>query len=487
MSEVHKKAYIGGEPVDGSAMDAQRNDVVNPYKNELWRAYDSSGQLVYHKPKTVENCLIKYGMAKWNRGSWNSKNKIDVGFVYPNASAHVAGKVMPEDIVDLYQLAKEGKLSLGNTSHHWEVVNKNEIPQHFIDVFKRVIEENRGAWNTYNYILSGNQWNDNHWALHWNNTRMHFGDIAIHVGTPRSMQTNSLFSGAYFTKFKVIFSEVERGNIDLWAMAWAWSKVDKWELAYLNSDGGIVDLENLDKYGPRGDLLGGEATYFGFAPKYLNKVFYKYEGESPWFINWDQLKSCDYAFVYANLNNGHLQGYNKIDFQEIPANTWRLNAGNYYSEDNEETKRYKKWGAGVSDGAFWQAAFLHNSNISKVGVILDFGLINADRFQDRFFGNNLREIRIKNLNGIDYDFTNQGKWGNMSNLDFASIVYLMDNVVDLSGYIEGQEWRTKILRPNQSIIAPAKWLETLKTGLDDSQLQIKRDNMVLKGWSIEFR
>lgn len=477
---IHTKVEVGEPfmpfPIN-TYLHTRPKDKVNPWKNEVWDMVNHEKKKFYHKDKTVENCLLKYGMAKWNRGAWNSKNKIDVGFVYPNAEAHVAGKVMPEDIVDLYQLAKEGKLSLGNTSHHWQVVNKNEIPQHFIDTFKRVIEENRGSWAVYNNILSGNQWTDQHWALHWSNTRMSFGDITVHAGRPRSNQANSLFSGAYFTKFKMVFTELEGGNVDLWAMPWAWSKVDKWEIAYLGSDGSIIDLDNMDRYGIRGDIPGISSQYFGFVPKYLNKTFYKYEGELPWFINWDQLKSCDWAFVHARINDGHLQGYNKKDFAEIPANTWRINAGNYYSESSEEEKLNRKWGEGVSDGAFWQSAFLKSSNISKVGVILDFGLINADRFTDNFFGDNLTEIRLKNLNGIDYDFTNYGKWGNLTKLSKESVVYLFNNLKDIRGsYIQGMEWSTKTLRPNQTLTCPTQWSDKI------TYTMIKEANR--RGWGV---
>lgn len=483
------KIHYGGALKSATVMKNLPHDTLNPYKNEIWDIKDRGGRLLYHKPKTVENCLLKYGLAKWNRGSWNSKNKIDVNFQIPTVAAHVAGRIYPTDITDLYEMTKAGKLSFGNHSHTWSEPSRSAIPQHVVDIIKRVIEGNRGSWATYNYLLSGPSWHDGSWVKLYRANRINLGNINVYVDGAKSVPLKSIFSGAQFDTFKFTFKDWEFGGMDLAESMFRGSKVNRWEIVRHKADGQLEPMADLstqlDRRGSYKDNSTGSEVdrYFGWAPKYLTNCFYDYEGESPWFIVWDQCKSLQWSFKNAQFTNGHFHGYDKQDFAEIPANTIRFHNGNY----GDGTRGTVKWGAGISDGGYGLAAVFLDSNVTKVGVIFDMYYMSSVRVEDRAFGDNLRQIRIKNLNGGDWDFTNQPKFGNLNNLDKDSIVYLIRNVRDLTEYELGREHKTFLISNTHKLTMPTAWHTTLKQTMSDLEISELKDHANLKGWVLEFK
>lgn len=474
-----KSIYINNNDVAhkvGTILNPKHNNPLRPWNYEIWTVKNGDGTILYNKGKTVENCLVKYGLAKFLPG----KGKIQIGYVINSGkpNENVAGMTMPSDIIDFDEKLREGKLSLGYFSHTWNAEPKSKYPQWVIDKFKNFLDSG-AIWktlgsntNTYDYLISSTNWGDGHFQRYWNDGAMvDFGDeIKFSFKTIDNDKINivSTFSGLKTKKF--IFNFLDNINeqnnkayistIHNLSNTFSGSQVDSWEFM---DNGKPMDLNLYRTYHPNPQYNFEKRPtvrqWVGIIPRYTYRAFYNFRGESPWFLNWLNHKNANYDFVHAQLKDGFLRGYNKQDFEETPENTWVINHGRW-ADGQDGTIR---WGEGVTDGSNFNSSWLLSSNIKKVGVIIDFHKISNNSIGDVFFGwQGIEEIRLKNLANLDYNFTDLSKWGNLKPLSKASIDYMFNNLVNIRGkYVQGAEWRTFVLRPEQRLTCLPEWKDKI--------------------------
>lgn len=476
-----KNIYINNNDVAlkvGTILNSKHNNPLHPWNYEIWSVKSGDGTYLYNKGKTVENCLVKYKLAQYIP----NKDKIQIGYVVTKnkPEENIAGMTMPSDIIDFDEKLREGKLSLGYFSHDWNAEPKSKYPQWVIDKFKNFISSGaiwkqiNGDKMTYDYLISSTFYEHEHYHSYWNDGAIiDFGEnVEFKFKTLRNTPINllSVFSGLKTKKFTFNFLDnFDQENNTTYISAihnitnsFSCSSIDSWEVKH---EGQPMDLNVYRSTHPSYRHTNGTRQNVGIKPRYMNRAFYRFKGESPYFINWSVMKNCNYDFVYAELTDGFLRGYNKNDYEETIENTWTINNGLWGDGTVDAySNQTVRWGDGVrGDGVHYYGTWLLNSNITKIGIILDFHKMNNDSIGDAFFGwQGIQEVRIKNLANLDYDFTNLNKWGNLKPLSKTSIDYLFNNLVNIRGkYRQGVEWQTFVLRPEQRLTCLPEWKDKI--------------------------
>lgn len=351
--------------------------------------------LIYHKEKTLENCWKEYGFITDTWADSDGAEPTEHSYYKMNMSkipSEIKSPILPS-IVDLQPHILPPNVSdtkcvtwnhaIAN-NEFWEDIQKY-LEEHPVIIVSSLLDDNNSQ-----YTEEDN--NDAPLHLGWfNGSKMSCTNLKIK------------FDGRFvYTTFQDIFNTI---------------KVDKLTLQFLQDNisvsvlqrlfRGITasEIEVLDKNGIKSNKFLHAFDCSGMCEfATIPEIF-------PDIIDWSKRSgphttNIGYMFSYCNNMIALTQHGDTRD-----------------SDDNTI----------IAD--FIDQAFQQCTKLTSIGPILDLGRIDASKTFAPFQNcASLSDVRIKNLNGSDADFTNDGKLGVCPSFDTDSITYLINHLTDLTKY-----------------------------------------------------
>lgn len=379
------KTEINGSAVSG--IMTEHWDLVNPWKDEIWDVKDSSGRVVYHKDKTVENCFLKYGIG---RVAGESTERTYKRLIFDNSG-------------------REGLMHVPRISDFISKLETGDYMPSFLTDGDYIIDEQSGFDLQTDIMLfySSNPIRKPIFNFLHGDRSERKGDINF------ASTWNLTFEEAgHFLELRNLMYRVK--GVNVWLNLCDRTSIGSLDFAFANSEVQSIQIS--------------EKTYgnldVGAVPRSVNGMFEfaKVTGDQIPQLRWYRCFEFCYMFDVCN----------SIDY--IPAATTD------FTED-----RYNVWianqGYPAAQGSFTQL-FCICPNLTKVGPVIDVSQCHTRDKVYRMFGcKNLTQLRLKGINHFDWDFTAPEPEDSarqcLPNLDEASVKYLVDNAVDLKA-----QWRS---------------------------------------------
>lgn len=375
----------------------------DPSSIECWDIYSGSSH-IYHKDKTYENNLKKYG------------------FVTESYEGDGDYKILKRTIGDSNQVS-EGALSKASNIVDLPMVTyadgyPNKVKE--VTIFRHTnprseLWETVRSWFNNNYIsnsitgqeLFRNSGLTGEITINVNNTKASdlFNDSLVSpltIDITNTKHYSYLSDCFYLSNIEVINLNFEGNNI-------AGSLKDAFRHAEK-----LREIHNLGN-SIRAYQLSG-AFEFCHSLTYIDPIM----------INWNNRETTKVA-TYACTSMQQTFEYCS-SLKEIPA----YNQNNWAADNNM-----------IIFGIFNDQVFNQCKSLTKIGLVLDFSQVSPSDKANLIFGgcDNLEEVKIKHLNHGNWylDGTGQGRQahGNLLNLNQESIEYLLDNLYDLNERVEG--------------------------------------------------
>lgn len=362
-------------------VDDTINYAVDLSSKECWDMH-LGNTLIYHKPKTLENCWKKYGYASETYVD-ESGNTQEFGYInvanYTNTSFQ-GGYILPsiEDLEDNIRNIR------------WNIKIKNTD---YWDTVRNWYENN---YTTYKMITTIPLFNNNNFN----------GKITLKLNEwfdeEHTKPHNYLYSQSLFSN-----SEIEHVHF-----------VSENGCSFSSGNGIFIASPKLNKItfeSPKGWLIGA-TDMSGILSRCGSLTEYPYN-----LIKWDENRTNTKGNGIKCTLMGWFSEYTPLI--EVPS----YNTEDRYADDN--TMMFATYAPQVFNGC---------GSLKKIGPVMDLCIVEptANNTPSIFNCPNLEDCRIKNLNHGNWSFDNktrdEGYIGYLPKLNQESINYLFDNLADLT-------------------------------------------------------
>lgn len=392
MSEHIKDALLSDGKV-ASVVSKDASLAPNLWKEELWGGRFSNGSIAYKKDKTYQNCWVKYGMVSWgdsNHGSVKGDNSR--GYKFPLIS-------------NLKEYIEERG---GLIQQYSQSEDKAKLAEELYRITPTINWKNYSQFRDFNYV--GSRWythaydakGANLGGLGWQREWVfNFTENADTGANTKGISLPYLLAGSNILKTRFRFST---------------------DVRITNAQGMFKALQvycDLQVQDENGNKLESTSSR-GLSPFVMIEMFKQTAGlitKTPDCIYWGNCHSAQ-EFISENWVIEEISSFQGKDFEHTPANIF---TPNYPSSSgtfpNYDRRNRNTFSAG---------------SLKKIGLIIDATYLNDNTFLAG--SNNLEEVRMKNLNNVNWDFSK------MTKLSMDSIIYMLDNIWDLAGkYKSGED------------------------------------------------
>ena len=490
--------------------DGSSDPLQNAWMSEVWQVY-SGDKLVYHKPKTFANCWTTYRLIRDNYNSGVGVNHItpSVGGRWRTENPGVKIPLIEEQekfLPNLYYgsgtpalgkfLRFYSSLPEGNESH---LANLQEYTKKYPITGKEIGNlcggsQHLGGFGVGEFEKVGNKFPGDGKL-----------DITVKVD-PASSLSNSLNAFAAFAYAKVNpVIRFESGAITNCTGMFRGTRGVTQDPRRLQYEVYFSPMKlEVDLKGK--PVNSDPGSFHGFIPYTIDECFkfgyYSQKAFDAFFENakWKHCRSFQQVFAESVFNrvfddedgsdaahtytSGGLRYAEMVvkspkgmaPYTEHADNTWTPNQGPW----DDDYVWNSRWGKDY--GSLARLCFF--SCVREIHCIIDCKYLWKDSHIEWAFKNTpstaewggyrgrrcmIKEVRLKNLGNRHWDFSDMkysrdGGWGSsntggwvLNDLSEASIVYLLDNMRDQSGYEVGKENKLFLLGKNFSIRVPTEW------------------------------